>query len=241
VSGHAIVIDTETTGIDEPDVISLAVAGPFESPTNLSGSMSLQKFKPSKPITLGAMATHHIIDEDLVDCEPWPGHWSAPEGVEYLIAHNCDFDWKAVGSPDVKRICTLALSRHLWPEVDSHSLGAMTYYLQGRAKARELLRRAHSADQDVYLCSLLLDEILKCIPGTMSWDQLWQTSEKARVPVFLSFGKYGPHEAWAKAHGGPMKCADVRRQDPGYFSWLMNKCDQVRDDPYLRKALGGAA
>lgn len=238
----AIILDTETTGLDSPDVVALANTNTLESPHNLSGSVALQLFKPSKPISLGAMATHHIIDEDLVDCPPWPGRWTPPDGVQYLIGHNVDYDWKAIGQPHLARIDTLAFARTLLPDLESHTLGALTYYFQGRIAGRELLQRAHSADQDVHLCLLLLAELLKLMPGMASWHEVWIASEKARVPKYLSFGKYGPKSEWAKANNQPkgMSIAAVKRYDHGYWSWLVSgKCDQVNEDPYLQKALRG--
>jgi exodeoxyribonuclease X len=237
----ALAIDTETTGFDAPEVISLATTIPLPAPVSDLEEIpvALQMFRPSKPISLGALATHHIIEEDLRDCAPWPGSWTPPAGVEYLIGHHVDYDWEAIGSPHVARICTLVLSRSLWPDLDSHSLGALTYQFQGRVRARELLKHAHSADHDVGLCLLQLREILRALPGIQTWHQLWQASEKARVPVRIGFGKFGPHEAWAKANGGAMRCAEIRNYDPGYYRWLLNSCDQVQKDPYLRKALTG--
>lgn len=237
----AIILDTETTGLVDPDVIQLACMGPLRSLDPPDEAIECTRFKPSKPISLGAMATHHILDEDLVDAKPWPGSWTPPPGVEYLVGHNVDFDWKAIGSPHVARICTLALARSLWPDLDSHSLSALTYYFTDRREARDLLKNAHDAARDVELCCRVLVQILQALPGTMSWHQLWQASEKARIPITMSFGKYSPYEDWAKANGGPMRCAEVKTRDPGYYWWLMNKCDQVRDDPYLRKALTGEA
>lgn len=239
---QAILFDVETTGLDEPDVIQLAFTRPLADPGEIA-EPDLQyaqvMFQPTKAISLGAMNTHHIIPEDLVGYPIWPGRWAPPEGVEYVVAHNCDFDWKAIGSPDVKRIDTLALSRATWPDLDSHKLGALVYYLCLKDVAREKLLRAHAAIVDVQLLHFLLGEILKFIPGMMSWHQLWLASEKARVPLYMGFGKVGPNSDYAKRNGHPMKCAEVRRLDPGYFRWLMNSCDQVKDDPYLRSALTG--
>jgi len=241
----AIILDTETTGTDNPEVLELAHSPPIADPGELyepRAGLQLKRFRVSIPISLGAMATHHIIPEDLVDCQLWPGKWTPPEGVTYLIGHNVDFDWKAIGSPHVARICTLALARSIWPDLDSHRLGALVYYLMPREVARQRLQRAHSADQDVQLCHFLLLELLKFLPGIMSWDQLWKASEVARIPKRLSFGKYGPASEWARTTGQPgMLCGDVKRADPGYYRWLMQSCDQVRDDPYLQKALRGEA
>lgn len=239
-----IILDTETTGLDDPEVIQLATTEPLRDPGDLYQpdiNISEQLFRPTKPITIGAMATHHIIPDDVKDCAPWPGRWMPPDGVEYLIGHNVDFDWQAIGSPHIARIDTLALARATWPDLDSHSLGALVYYLSIPDVARERLKNAHSAAHDVRLCLFVLLELLKCIPGMASWHQLWQASEKARIPVRIAFGKYGPHEVWAKANGGAIRCADIRQYDPGYYRWLMNSCDQVQNDPYLRKALTGEA
>lgn len=234
----ALLIDTETTGIDEPDVIELAWMGPLHAFSPPTQPVQCQRFKPRKPITLGALATHHILDEELAQEPEWSGTWSPP--ADYMIGHKVDFDWEAIGKPDnVKRICTLALARRLWPDLDSHSLAALTYHFTDRHEARELLKSAHGAATDVELCCRVLGQILRAMPKIASWDRLWDASERARVPTHMTFGKFGPDEAWAKANGGPMPCADVRRLDPSYYSWLMNKCDQVRDDPYYQKALRG--
>ncbi|MGH8220329.1 MAG: 3'-5' exonuclease [Steroidobacteraceae bacterium] len=243
----AIALDTETTDLTDPDVIELAATAPIAAPdVDLLGiERRTHRFKPRKPISLGALATHHILESDLEGCEPWTGSWAIPEGVTYVVAHNADFDWKAIGSPHVARICTLALSRSLWPDLDSHSLGAMTYFLQGRdALTRELLRGAHSASTDLILCMHLLRSILKMLPATQSWHQLWVASERARLPKFLTFGKYGPHSDWAKASGFTkgMPIGELQHRDPGYLSWLLGgRCDVVNEDLYLQKALRGEA
>lgn len=239
----AVIIDTETTGIDEPDVIQLAwlpllpvFTGAPETLKDENAGVTLNRYRPRKQISLGALAIHHILEQET----PWQGTWSPPAGTQYLIGHKVDFDWGAIGSPDIKRICTLALARRLWPDIDSHSIGALIYHLYPRREARELLRGAHDAAIDADLCYRVLLAELQMMPLIVSWDRLWEASERARIPTHMTFGKYGPYEAWAKANGGPMKCADVRVRDSDYHWWLMNKCDQVRDDPYLRKALTGA-
>lgn len=239
----AIILDTETTGITEPDVIELAHTAPIESPLTPEPAVHCLRFMPRKAISYGALATHHIFGDELAQCPQWSGSWSPGEQIGYIVGHNVDFDWKAIGSPNVKRICTLALSRHHWPHVDSHSLGAMTYATathESKYELRDQLKFAHNASVDVALTHRLMRVIVANL-GAHDWAGLWQLSEAARVPIYMGFGKYGPHEAWAKARGGPMKCADVRKADPSYYSWLVTKCDQVRDDPYFLKALTGAA
>lgn len=229
----AIFLDTETTGIDDPDVIQLAHTLPLGSPASDLGPISVWYFKPTKPITLAAMATHHIIPADLERAPPWQGA-QLPPGTQYIVGHSVDFDWKALSEPKVKRICTLALARKYWPSLDSHSLGALIYNLYPHGMARDLLKNAHSADADVDLCGRVFFALYDAMGRPDTWERVWELSEEARVPTRMSFGKYGP------ADGKPgMLISELKRIDPNYVSWLLNKSDVARDDPYFRKALIG--
>lgn len=213
-----IIFDTEATGIKEPVLIEAAwvelesldpfsVANPF-----------VQRYNPGKqPITLGALATHHILDEELVDCPP-ASSFCLPNSVEYVIGHNVDFDWEVIGKPDVKRICTLALARRLWPNLDSHNQGALLYYID-RNTARDQLQNAHSAITDVGICAVILNRICQEL-GIKTIDDLFAESEKARIPTTMPFGKY---------KGQPL--ADIPSD---YKQWLLSQGDV---DFYLRKAL----
>jgi DNA polymerase III, epsilon subunit and related 3''-5'' exonucleases len=87
----------------------------------------VQRYRPEKKIELGAIAVHHILDEDLADCPP-ANTFHLPSETEYLVGHSIDFDWEVIGRPEVKRICTYAMSRRLWPEVDSFSQSALLYH-----------------------------------------------------------------------------------------------------------------
>jgi len=237
MSAVALILDTETTGVDNPDVIELAYL-PLTARCLSEGPVWVQRFSTEKKIELGAMATHHIIEDDLAGLPAWPGSWAPPTGIEYLIGHNIDFDWKAIGSPmPMKRICTLALSRKYFPEADSHSLAAMTYHTTSHDQARSLVRGAHSAAVDVANVLRLFFQLAfgKCGMPTgdqFSFEHIWQLSEVARVPTHFTFGKYGPKDGKAGT-----AIADVRRFDPGYINWCLRSCDQVKDDPYYIKAL----
>ncbi len=218
----ALIIDTETTDTEAPQVIELAYMGPLMTPLGEAVTASF-RFKPSKPISLGAMATHHIIEADLAGCDVWPGKWELPRdfsSVQYLVGHNVDFDWKAIGQPNLKRICTLALARSIWPKLDSHSLSAMIYHLYPQAMARELLRNAHSAEADVGLAHRLLAAVYDAVGRPDTWEKFWQISERARVPTIMPMGK---HKGIPIAH--------VPRD---YKQWLLRQPDV---DPYLAKAL----
>ena len=212
-----IIFDTETTGIKEPVIIEAAwIQLESIEPFTVTNPF-VQRYNPSKPITLGALATHHIMDEELVNCPP-AASFCLPAHLDYIIGHKVDFDWEVIGKPDVKRICTLALARKLWPDLDSHNQSALLYYLE-RTTAREQLRKAHSASTDVLICSVILNHICQQL-GIKTVEDLYAESEKSRIPTTMTFGK----------HKGQL-LADIPRD---YKQWLLGQGDI---DPYLRKAL----
>lgn len=219
---NALLLDTETTGLDAPELVQAAwlvvdIAG--EIVPHWGGEVS--HWRPSKPISLGAMATHHIMDEDLANFPP-SSEFRLPGGVEYLIGYNVDFDWRVIGSPEIKRIDLCAMCRVLWPEADSHSQGAMLYLLE-RSSARERLRRAHNAGVDVMNCRVILQHVLTKAGRFATFEDLWWASEAMRIPTVMPFGK----------HKGML----ITHVPPDYKRWLLSQPDV---DPYLVKALRAA-
>lgn len=219
----AIIFDSETTGLKDPQMVEGAYLKLGSIQFLDVTEEFLQRYKPSKPIELGALATSHIYDEELVDCPPHTD-FALPDGTTYIIGHNVDYDWGVIGQPDVKRICTQALSRALWPDADSHSQSAMIY-LHYREFARGLLQNAHAALDDVLNCRRLLVKILEEIAlrngaAVFSFEDLWMISEEARVPTVMRSGKFKG-----------TKVSEI----PGWHrKWLL---EQPGTDPYLIKAL----
>jgi exodeoxyribonuclease X len=83
----SIIFDTETTGKNEAKMIEAAwiqldSINPFVTSEEFN-----QRYNPGKPIEFGALATHHILDEELIDC-PTSESFELPQGLEYLIGHN---------------------------------------------------------------------------------------------------------------------------------------------------------
>lgn len=228
----AIFIDTETTGLVDPDVIELAHSLPIEAPTtNPPGLVSVYRFKPKKPISIGAMATHHIIPTDLENEPCWAGMWMPPEGVTYFVGHNVGYDRKALKpSVPIKEIDTLALARKKWPDLDSYKLTALMYHLFPHAEARDLVKNAHASAVDVINCMHLFCEL--GLGHLSTWEEVYMLSEEARVPTHFTFGKYGPKD------GKPGALIDeIKRTDRGYINWCIANVDFVKTDPYWQKAL----
>jgi len=219
----AYIFDSETTGLNDPHLVEAAWLKLSSTSSIAVTDSFLQRYKPGKPIELSALATSHILDEELEGFAPHTS-FKLPVDTEYLIGHNIDYDWRVIGQPNVKRICTRALSGRLWPDADSHTQSAMIY-LHYRNEATALLRNAHAALDDVKNCRLLLVKILDDLAARLGrpvndWEELWQISEDARIPTVISFGKH--------------KGTAISDLPSDYKRWLLNQSDL---DPFLRKAL----
>ena len=215
-------IDTETTGTKDPQVIQLAwMRLTFNGGYIVEDGTFNRFYRPSKEIELGALSTHHISLLDLVDCDP-SDTAKLPQDAEYVIGHNVDFDWKALGQPNVKRICTEALARSLWPNLDSHKLGACLYHVNPE-DAKAMLKNAHDAEADCCACLSLLFSIVERLDiatvQPITAEQLWMISEAARIPKIMSFGKH--------------KGQPIANVPPSYMNWYSR---QEEPDPYLLKA-----
>lgn len=190
--GSVYLLDCETTGKKMPmEPIEVAwlkvIPDPDADPALIGRQWKFdswhQRYKPSIPMTCGAVAVHHILPTELEGCPP-SSSFSLPADCEYLIGHSIDFDWEAIGKPDVKRICTLAMSRHVWPDATGHSQSALIYFLRGMTpKTREILQGAHGAQVDVSLNAFLLMHILNAVKEPIAtWADLHAFSEECRIP-----------------------------------------------------------
>ena len=182
--------------------------------------------KPDRVISYGAMAVSHIMPADIAYM---PSHkvlvpQYLPVGEAYIIAHNADFDIQVAANAGVdvsqyKRICTQALARRLLPDLDSHSLGALTYAINPDL-ARQYCRNAHDAGYDVTFTLWLLEHLCE-LGNITSMEQLYLASEEARIPLTFTFGKH---------QGKAIK--DIAVTDRSYLQWIIKN----HDNAYLVKA-----
>lgn len=220
---QAIVLDVETTGLIEPQVIQLAQTTPFEYDKHASAAVNVTWYKNTKPIEPGAMAVHRIIAEDLADKPDWPG-WDKPQQVRYLIGHMIDSDWAAIGQPDMRLIDTCIMAKRKWDGLGTYRLAALIFHLYAAAEARRMTENAHEAATDVNLTILVLDHLMYELPHIGSFEQLWQYSEEARIPIRIGFSKFGPK------NGQPGTLyTDI---PDGMLKWIIDPCRVNEMDRY---------
>ncbi|HAV5431496.1 TPA: 3'-5' exonuclease [Acinetobacter baumannii] len=196
----ALIFDTETHKLHGDIIEAAAIEVIFPQFTaDISIIPTLfdfsKRYKPSEPISLGAMAVHHIVDEDLVKCPSFKTFKWPKDHIQYLIGHNIDYDIEAVkrageDTSHIKPICTLAMARYLWPTLEAHNLNALAYHIsRDRKTTRRGLRNSHSALTD---CKTTYSLLLKIVQekNIKSFQELYLFSEKARIPTHIFYGKY---------------------------------------------------
>ncbi|WAU72984.1 MULTISPECIES: 3'-5' exonuclease [unclassified Acinetobacter] len=190
----SIIFDTETNKL-HGDIIQAAYINIQidDGEVSNSGSFMLQNFKPNEAIDFEAMAVHNIIADDLKDCPSFT-QCCIPK-VEYVIGHSIDYDMEALQragqfEPFMKRICTLAIMRYLYPQLKSHKLGVLCYqFSENLSETRELNKYSHNALTDCYLTQVIVENIVKT-QAIKTIDELHQLSEKARYPTHFYWGKF---------------------------------------------------
>lgn len=224
----AIILDTETHDLHGYPIEIAHMKYDFENGTPKAYVKEIYDEYFSLPegckISWGAMATHHILESDL-EHKPLCFGFELPADTQYIIAHNVNYDIEAikkcgVDTSNIKQICTLALARYTWKSEPTHVLSALVYMLMnGSSKARDIIRGAHNAKEDIKMTASVLNQIV-AINSIKTVKDLYQLSEVARTPTEMTFGKH--------------KGAPLRKLPADYVQWLLK---QDNTDPYLRKAL----
>ena len=121
---------------------------------------------------------HGLTVDDISDAPDfaylWKNEMKGFIGKTMLAAHNASFDMKVLKAtleyyelpvPKLPYFCTLNLSRHAWPKLESHALTAL-------AKNFEIVYNAHNALDDAYTCGKLVQMAAEGIDSEMSVEEL---------------------------------------------------------------------
>ncbi|EBU7498144.1 hypothetical protein DK058_25045, partial [Salmonella enterica subsp. enterica serovar Typhi] len=210
------VVDTETTGIEEPAEMVEAgwtdvhITGSGQIIIDPSGPRS-RLVRPGVPISFGAMAVHHI-SEAMVEAGDDPDAIRAKlaYGADILCAHNAAFDRRFIRGHNLPWICTFKGARTVWPELQSHSNGAIRYE-RGLCLHDARAMPSHRAGPDTWITAHILADLL----SSVSVDQLIEICNNPVLQKKVGFGE----------HAGKL-WADV---PDSYLDWILNKSTMPSD------------
>lgn len=240
--GSCVVFDTETHSKDAPRIIEAAYGRVSEDNPYIMGPVTESRYNPLCPISLGALVTHSILDEELAECPPYT-EFALPADVGFVIGHNVSFDLQACGYPQgVIAIDTYLLAQALIPGLDSYKQAAVLYAIApdigfSRQEIRSMVKNAHGAAADIKMCALLyghmarmltpyLEHILRAVdldtkaPGAFFHALGW-VGAALKMPLVMTFGK---HQGMA-----------VENVPASYKTWYCTQAEKT--DPWVVFAL----
>ncbi|EOA5628553.1 exodeoxyribonuclease X [Providencia rettgeri] len=212
-------IDTETCDFDS-GIVEIASIDLNDTEINYNSQQS-HFVNPQKPISISAMAIHHITDE-MVELSPLiEDVIDVYKGADYLVAHNAEFDKRMMPEMGAPFICTLKLARRLWPELESHSNQYLRYALKLDVHVPEGLH-AHRA---LYDC-IVTASLFKRIKDDSGWSdtEMLEITNQPSILHKIGFGK----------HLG-MTFEDIYKENPSYFTWYLGQTDKDANVEFTMK------
>ena len=224
-----VFFDTETTGLDKTDRLCQVA---FLD----DGEMHSSYFKPPVPISIGAMATHHITNGMVDDLDAFDGS-ELKDRMQQLIsqndtvfvAHNAKFDiemLKREGLIIPRSICTLKVARYIDKDatIESFSLQYLRYYLRINVVASP-----HDAEGDVTVLKMIFEKLIEIL---IADDELSDVSTKedailemisiTQKPSLIRTFRFGKHNG--------KTLAEVALSDTDYLNWLLGE-KRKEEDP----------
>lgn len=200
-----VVGDVETSGLKEDArVVEIAWVEVDDQLNIIDKHHSL--IDPEIPISPAASGVHGITNKDVEDA-PTLAQFMAGlddpfgQGEIVLVAHNAVFDqrfFKPLIKNFVGSLCTLKMSRLLYPDSEDHKLQTLRYHLGLEGGD------AHSAAGDVRVALGLLRQM--CKDTDLS---LYEMYERSKQPVMIDRMPFGKHKGTA-----------LPDLPPGYVKWL---------------------
>lgn len=218
------VVDTETTGLDDPaEMVEIGWTDVrlFPDGWRIERGPVSTIVDPGMPITFPAMAVHHITDaEAATGVHADVARSMAAKGADILCAHNWQFDSRFLRT-QLPYICTFKAARTVWPDLQSHSNGSIRYEF-GLCLGDQRTEPSHRAGPDTWVTAHILLKLLE----TRTVEQLLDISSN---PVrLLRFPGGNKHR------GKPF--SEIARLDPGYLRWVIDKSEFGEDVKFSAEA-----
>lgn len=246
MSYQLIFLDTETTGNETRDRLCQLA---YKTPGQTVDDMFNKLYKAPLPISIDAMAVHHITEAMIADQPLFADSLEYPAVKELLeaptsvvVAHNAPFDLQMLEKDGIfvtRWIDTLRVVRHLDPEmkIPKHSMQYLRYLLNLDADITTPVQ-AHDARGDVIVLELLYKRLATKIREESGSDEdqaIEQMITISQSPVRVGKFTFGKHRG--------KTVSEVAKEDRGYLEWLLTQkkqSDQNEDDWIftLEEALG---
>lgn len=242
---NVIVLDTETTGVDdESEIIEFSASFPdtdndsFSEITNYT-----ERFKPINSIPAESSAIHFITDGDLVNeqtyQEGYCGFYQLFELKQYYVGHNVQFDRRMLIKNgervdtqefepfvDSERwICTLKLAKKLFAE-DEEFKNLTLSFLWFKFGLHEKCTHKivpHSAIDDVYMTYKVLCHLVHVAIDRGLVDTTKEVGKQlvtlANTPILYSTMTIGKHKG--------MSMEEVPQN---YLSWMVMNMDVLNSE-----------
>lgn len=223
------ILDTETTGLNTTNdrVVALAYQEVelLDNVLYKTENRFYSLYDPEKPISLKATTINHITNDMVKGSPSYTNiHKDLPKNIAYIIGQNIQFDIDMLRSngqfddyDDVKLIDTHELARSLYPDIETHSLVGLVYFLAPEYATR-YAKDAHNALADVDMTFVVLNKMLnhykiREIDKNITIDKLHEYVINI-TPTTLPFGKYRGE-----------KIVEMISKDRSYMKFLVEQSD----------------
>lgn len=216
-----LVYDIETLGEAPPAaVIELGwMSVDFDAPNpskptvtfgNLEGEM-LFGIPEGQVMTADNRAVHHISPQNLQGLAPFDVREfeSGLDDVEYLVAHNAEFEMMWLDPLGLPWICTYKCALRAWPDAPSHGNQALKYWLDHEDSPAYY--PPHRALPDAKVTAQHLYRLLLEHPV----ETLLQWSREPRLLPTCPIGKF---------RGKPWSAVEW-----GFLNWMLKQADMGAD------------
>ncbi len=180
---RALIIDTETDQGKDPRPIQVATIDVT------TGKEWMAYFNSGRPISAFVTSIHGITDADVAGLARF--ELTKFRVSEYLIGHNVRFDWRVIGKPAAKLICTVQLARLAFPEWDRYGQSRCIEQLIGTSAAAKMTASAHDALGDARMCYLLYQACCERLTlNPTDFEAVYKQVTTTRPVTKMPFGKH---------------------------------------------------